>query len=169
MTLRSTARYKGRKEEKIHDCLSKLYLVFGSSFQGCLNRLTGGSGYRGTQGGHWLDEQSAAQLRPTQYINPASVKAVQGEEACRKCSGKVYELERIASQAGHVFHKQCFGCDGCKKSLDSTLVYSYEAKDGGVYCKRCFMERFGEGTKPLTYSDTSVIMARDGTGVIYSK
>lgn len=101
--------------------------------------------------------------RPTQYIDTAKIKAGQGEESCRKCGGKVFELERIAAKTG-VFHKQCLSCHGCKKKLDSTLVYHFEAPDGGVYCKRCFVERFGEGTKPLTYTNTSSISAGEGKG-----
>ncbi len=86
------------------------------------------------------------------------------EKGCRKCGGKVFDLERVATSAGGVYHKQCLSCDGCKTRLDSTLVYPFEAPDGGVFCKRCFVERFGEGSKPLTFSDTSVITATDGRG-----
>lgn len=76
---------------------------------------------------YW-NPRSLQVLRPTQYINPALLKAAQGEAACRKCEGKVFELERIDSKAG-TYHKQCFACDGCRKSLDSTLVYHYEARE----------------------------------------
>ena len=54
--------------------------------------------------------------------------------------------------------------------LDSGLVHPHEAPEGegggGVFCKRCFVERFGEGGKPLAFSDTAVIAATDGSGEI---
>ena len=71
------------------------------------------------------------------------------------------------SSKGFVYHKQCLNCDECKARLDSGLVHPYEAPEGeggGVFCKRCFVERFGEGGKPLTFSDTAVIAATDGSG-----
>ena len=132
-------------------------------FQGCYGRQHGGSGYRGIQGGQWIDEKSAQLYRPTQYINPALIKANRADESCKRCGGKVFELERLTSKTG-VFHKQCFACYGCNKKMDSTLVYHYEAPDGGVYCKRCHIEKFGDGPKPLTYSNTSKITATQGKG-----
>ena len=109
-----------------------------------------------------------AQTRPTQYINPATIKAAgEGNNGCRKCGGVVFDLERIASSKGFVYHRQCLNCDGCKARLDSGLAQPYEAPEGQggcVFCKRCFVERFGEGGKPLTLSDTAVIPATDGSG-----
>ena len=109
-----------------------------------------------------------SQSRPTQYINPATIKAAEeGKSGCRKCGGVVFDLERIMSSKGFVYHKQCLNCVECKARLDSGLVHPYEAPEGeggGVFCKRCFADRFGEGGKPLTFSDTAVIAATDGSG-----
>jgi hypothetical protein len=102
--------------------------------------------------------------RPTQYINPAVLKT-SDKDGCKKCGGKVFDLEKVASTGSNVYHKQCLSCDDCRSRLDSTLVNPYEAPDGcGVFCKRCFAGRFGEGGKQLTYSNTAVITASDGSG-----
>ena len=68
-----------------------------------------------------------SQTRPTQYINPAAIRAAEeGKNGCRKCGGVVFDLERIVSSKGSVYHKQCLKCDECKVRLDSGLVHPYE-------------------------------------------
>lgn len=82
-------------------------------------------------------------------------------DACHRCSGKVYDLERVTSKSA-TWHKQCFSCKGCGGTLTSTLAYGFEAPDSEIYCKTCFVKNFGEGTKPLTYSDTKLLRAAAG-------
>ena len=96
--------------------------------------------------------------------DPALIQAAPGVgDGCRACGGKVYEPEKVASKTG-IFHKQCFACKKCKKKLDSTLVYAFEAPDSQIYCKKCFTENFGEGKKPLLWADTTTILPVDGKG-----
>ena len=130
-------------------------------------------------GKRWLDESSSMYYRPCQNVDTQSIKyellyivnvsvlienifRIEGDpESCRKCGGKVYNLERISSKTG-IWHRQCFNCNGCSATLTSTLVSGFEAPDKELYCKTCFTKRFGEGTKPLTYSDTKAIRASTG-------
>ena len=82
-------------------------------------------------------------------------------ESCKKCQGKVYDLERITSKSG-VWHRQCFNCSGCKCNLTSTLDDAYD-ENGQIYCKAC-LKKYCENEyniKPLTYSDPTKLPAKD--------
>ena len=132
--------------------------------EACYSREFGGSaGYRGSLGKRLIDASSAAHFRPCQNVDTRSVPAENEESACRKCSGKVYALERISSKAGN-WHKQCFNCNGCGATLTSTLTSAFGGQDGEVYCKACFGKTFGDATaaKPMTHWDTKSIRASSG-------
>ena len=52
---------------------------------------------------------------------------------CPACTKAVFAAEeKIAG--GHKWHKSCFKCNICNKSLDSTLCNENEGK---IYCKVC--------------------------------
>ena len=86
------------------------------------------------------------------------IRATENEftEKCVRCHGKVFDLEKIvAGRSKLLFHKSCFNCSECKKSLnksssDSTKIYAFEppeafAKElpaGSIYCQRCHLEKF---------------------------
>ena len=109
-------------------------------------------------------QQCSAVLRSYSSPSTASIQATPGAgDACLACGGKVYEPEKISSKTG-LYHKQCFSCQLCKKKLDSTLVHAFEAPDTNIYCGKCFVESFGEGSSPLVWSDTTTILPRDGLG-----
>ena len=50
------------------------------------------------------------------------VKAIPGDEndklTCPRCTGKVFEAERMVTRVGS-YHKPCFSCIECSKKLDS--------------------------------------------------
>jgi len=120
---------------------------------GCYARKFGGATYRGAQTQNWVD---GSNFKPD-WVNRTDVKCEPGDpDGCRKCQGKVYDLERVTCKGG-VWHKGCFNCSSCKTSLNSTLVMAYEAPDDQVYCKSCYKERFGEGSTPLIYTDVTHI------------
>ena len=70
-------------------------------------------------------------MRPCQNIDPSKLKVdveagqchyyavihkivneiLQLTESCRKCQGKVYDMERITLKSG-IWHRQCFTCEG---------------------------------------------------------
>ncbi|XP_070167448.1 muscle LIM protein 1 isoform X3 [Polyergus mexicanus] len=58
---------------------------------------------------------------------------------CPKCGKSVYAAEeRVAG--GLKWHKQCFKCGLCGKSLDSTNCSEHE---GELFCKVCHGRKFG--------------------------
>ena len=68
---------------------------------------------------------------------PAAIQAKPGDgDGCQACGGRVYEPEKVSSKTG-LYHKQCFSCHQCKKKLDSTLVYAFQAPDSNIYCRNC--------------------------------
>jgi hypothetical protein len=78
------------------------------------------------------------------YKGWMDVKAIPGEEndklTCPRCSGKVFEAERMVTRVGS-YHKPCFSCIECNKKLDS--VTCCEGPDNEVYCKSCYSFEFG--------------------------
>ena len=112
-----------------------------------------------------MDESAASLMRPSHCADTSIIKANQVDESCRKCQGKVYEMEQMATKYG-VFHKKCFTCEGCKKSLESTLSNYFEAREKGVYCTRCFKEKYGDNPPPHLYYESSKLKAQDGKGKI---
>lgn len=69
-----------------------------------------------------------------------------GAPKCGRCSESVYTAEERLG-AGKSWHKRCFTCKDCNKSLDATNIG--ERKDPGdpvsgeVYCKSCYGKNFG--------------------------
>ncbi|CAG5849209.1 unnamed protein product [Menidia menidia] len=62
-----------------------------------------------------------------------------GADRCPRCSKAVYAAEKVMG-AGKHWHKTCFRCALCGKSLESTTVTD---KDGELYCKVCYAKNFG--------------------------
>ncbi|KAJ3593768.1 hypothetical protein NHX12_006102 [Muraenolepis orangiensis] len=60
-------------------------------------------------------------------------------DQCPRCSTAVFAAEKIMG-AGKPWHKTCFRCALCGKSLESTTVTD---KDGELYCKVCYAKNFG--------------------------
>ncbi|XP_016382791.1 cysteine and glycine-rich protein 3-like [Sinocyclocheilus rhinocerous] len=60
-------------------------------------------------------------------------------DRCPRCSKAVYAAEKVMG-AGKPWHKTCFRCLLCGKSLESTTVTD---KDGELYCKVCYAKNFG--------------------------
>ncbi|XP_021953785.1 muscle LIM protein Mlp84B isoform X1 [Folsomia candida] len=66
-------------------------------------------------------------------------KAPEGE-GCGRCGMKVFEAEKMLAK-GRVWHRRCFYCSDCRRSLDSTNTN--DGPDGDIYCKGCYARRFG--------------------------
>uniref|UniRef100_A0A803TYR6 Cysteine and glycine-rich protein 2 n=1 Tax=Anolis carolinensis TaxID=28377 RepID=A0A803TYR6_ANOCA len=78
--------------------------------------------------------------RPT--TSPNTSKFAQkfgGAEKCSRCGDSVYAAEKVIG-AGKPWHKNCFRCAKCGKSLESTTLTE---KDGEIYCKGCYAKNFG--------------------------
>ena len=66
-----------------------------------------------------------------------------------------FEMERKLSKKS-AWHTKCFCCKRCTKPFQS-IHYVYEAEDGEIYCKTCFVKTFPENETPLVYNDTTKI------------
>ncbi|XP_035251520.1 cysteine and glycine-rich protein 3 [Anguilla anguilla] len=87
-----------------------------------------------------LQQQESKPHRPSS--SPNSSKFAQkfgGSDRCPRCSKTVYAAEKVMG-GGQTWHKTCFRCALCGKSLESTTVTD---KDGEIYCKVCYAKNFG--------------------------
>jgi hypothetical protein len=83
------------------------------------------------------------------------------ESACRKCHGKVFDLERITSKSG-VWHRQCFNCSGCSCTLTSTLDNAFDqGADGQIYCRPCLKKYVADEQLTMPSSPKSALMPID--------
>ncbi|XP_048463007.1 cysteine and glycine-rich protein 3 isoform X2 [Rhincodon typus] len=90
-----------------------------------------------TPGTHHVEDPG-----PRPSANPSSSKFAHkfgGAEKCPRCSKSVYAAEKVIG-GGKAWHKTCFRCALCGKSLESTTVTD---KDGEIYCKACYARNFG--------------------------
>ncbi|KAJ3048618.1 hypothetical protein HK097_010378 [Rhizophlyctis rosea] len=63
-----------------------------------------------------------------------------GADPCPKCGKAVYFAEQILGPGNVKYHKLCFRCTDCNKSLDSSNMAD---KDGVIYCKTCHGKKWG--------------------------
>ncbi|KAJ3292277.1 Cysteine and glycine-rich protein 1 [Borealophlyctis nickersoniae] len=63
-----------------------------------------------------------------------------GADNCPRCDKAVYFAEQVIGPLGVKYHKTCFKCTECNKSVDSTSVAD---KDGVIFCKGCHAKKFG--------------------------
>ncbi|KAG5322588.1 MLP2 protein, partial [Pseudoatta argentina] len=59
---------------------------------------------------------------------------------CSRCGYPVYAAEQMISK-NRVWHKRCFSCGECNRSLDSTNLN--DGPDGDIYCRGCYSRNFG--------------------------
>lgn len=59
---------------------------------------------------------------------------------CLRCGFSVYAAEQMISK-NRVWHRRCFSCHDCRKSLDSTNLC--DAPNGEIYCRGCYGRNFG--------------------------
>lgn len=77
--------------------------------------------------------------RPTNPNASRMAQKVGGSDGCPRCGQAVYAAEKVIG-AGKSWHKSCFRCAKCGKSLESTTLAD---KDGEIYCKGCYAKNFG--------------------------
>uniref|UniRef100_A0A3P8QAN5 Cysteine and glycine-rich protein 1 n=1 Tax=Astatotilapia calliptera TaxID=8154 RepID=A0A3P8QAN5_ASTCA len=108
----------------------------------CYGKKYGPKGYGYGQGAGTLNMDRGERLgikpeetqthRPTTNPNPSKfAQKFGGSEKCARCGDSVYAAEKIMG-AGKPWHKNCFRCAKCGKSLEST---TQTEKDGEIYCK----------------------------------
>jgi len=67
------------------------------------------------------------------------LKAAEGE-GCSRCGYCVYAAEQMISK-NRIWHRRCFNCADCHRSLDSTNLN--DAPDNEIYCAGCYRKTFG--------------------------
>jgi hypothetical protein len=60
-------------------------------------------------------------------------------DKCPKCSGKVFDAEKVQLKNGN-YHKQCFSCSLCSRKLDYSNVCS-DMND--IFCNNCYLKNYG--------------------------
>ncbi|CEF59514.1 Zinc finger, LIM-type domain-containing protein [Strongyloides ratti] len=58
---------------------------------------------------------------------------------CKRCNNVVYEAEKV-STAGSVWHKTCFRCYTCLKSLQLGQI---SERNNEIYCNSCYAKDYG--------------------------
>ncbi|CAH8550937.1 unnamed protein product [Dicrocoelium dendriticum] len=116
----------------------------------CHGRKFGPKGYGFGGGAGALNMDSGTHLgnvstemsnKPTAAAGGAVVPPEQG--GCPRCGKRVYDAEKaIGCPSGLSFHKACFRCKTCGKSLDSTTLCT-QKDEQEVYCKACYGKAFG--------------------------
>ncbi|XP_009582451.1 PREDICTED: cysteine and glycine-rich protein 3-like, partial [Fulmarus glacialis] len=118
-------------------CYGRKYGPKGIGFgqgAGCLSTDTG------DHLGLNLQQGSPKSARPSTPTNPSKfAKKMVDVDKCPRCGKSVYAAEKIMG-GGKPWHKTCFRCAICGKSLESTNVTD---KDGELYCKVCYAKNFG--------------------------
>ncbi|XP_072320875.1 cysteine and glycine-rich protein 3 isoform X1 [Eucyclogobius newberryi] len=115
----------------------------------CYGKKYGPKGYGYGQGAGALSSDTLNQESTQQQFKPKSSSSSGSEskfsqkfgssECCSRCSKAVYAAEKVIG-AGKAWHKTCFRCVLCGKSLESTTVTD---KEGEIYCKVCYAKNFG--------------------------
>lgn len=68
-------------------------------------------------------------------------------QGCPRCFGVVFAAELVLSK-GREWHRKCFKCNDCSKTLDS--IIACDGPDRDVYCKTCYGKKWGpHGNYPV--------------------
>ncbi|XP_065158126.1 muscle LIM protein Mlp84B-like isoform X1 [Atheta coriaria] len=108
----------------------------------CYGKRFGPKGYGYGQGGGTLQSDCYAdfeQAPKTTVIDTAKIKAPPGQ-GCPRCGGVVFAAEEVLAK-GRPWHRKCFKCKDCTKTLDSIIACDGPDKD--VYCKTCYGKKWG--------------------------
>eukprot|EP01135_Chromosphaera_perkinsii_P005246 Nk52_evm15s327 gene=Nk52_evmTU15s327 len=77
--------------------------------------------------------------RRTSFGKEAMVSSSIASDVCPRCSKVAYAAEKVVG-AGKSWHRACFRCSSCRKTLDSTTVSD---REGDIFCKGCYGKNFG--------------------------
>ncbi|THD24858.1 Cysteine and glycine rich protein 1 [Fasciola gigantica] len=117
----------------------------------CHGRKFGPKGYGFGGGAGALNMDSGTHLgnvgtemgnKPTTAAGGGTVVPPE-QGGCPRCGKRVYDAEKaIGCPSGLSFHKACFRCKTCGKSLDSTTLCT-QKEEREIYCKACYGKNFG--------------------------
>ncbi|PVD32405.1 hypothetical protein C0Q70_07839 [Pomacea canaliculata] len=99
----------------------------------------GGAGALGMdKGERFGNVECEMDTKPREQVVGAGASSSTGPK-CPRCGKTVYDAERAIGSTVP-WHKSCFNCKNCHKSLDSTTMAAHENE---VYCKTCYGKNFG--------------------------
>lgn len=75
----------------------------------------------------------------TTVVDTAAIQAPPGK-GCPRCGGVVFAAEQVLAKSRE-WHRKCFKCRDCNKTLDSIIACDGPDKD--VYCKTCYGKKWG--------------------------
>ncbi|XP_050532046.1 muscle LIM protein Mlp84B-like isoform X1 [Daktulosphaira vitifoliae] len=99
----------------------------------------GGAGCLSTDTGDHLAHVSVMH-RPAAPLESRAIARAPEGEGCPRCGGYVYMAEQMLAK-GRGYHKECFNCISCHKTLNS--VIHCDGPNNEVYCRVCYSKRFG--------------------------
>ena len=98
-------------------------------------------------------------------VNTACIMANTGDkDRCPKCSGKVFEAEKISSGAA-VYHKLCFVCNICSRGLDSYTFTVGPNKE--ILCHNCHSKAFGPSVRKILPFNVRFIIGGSHTYICF--
>ncbi|KAL6447602.1 hypothetical protein ACFW04_000059 [Cataglyphis niger] len=102
----------------------------------------GGAGCLSMDQGEHLQAKSEGELSrgSNAILEPRAIAKAPEGEGCPRCGGYVYAAEQMLAR-GRAYHKMCFKCKMCRRSLDSTL--HCDGPDREIYCRACYPKKFG--------------------------
>ncbi|XP_055528827.1 muscle LIM protein Mlp84B-like isoform X1 [Wyeomyia smithii] len=111
----------------------------------CHGRKYGPKGYGFGGGAGCLSMDTGAQFQEAGdgtngHIEPKPIPKAPEGEGCPRCGGYVYMAEQMLAR-GRGYHRRCFKCLVCNRTLDSTI--HCDGPDKEIYCRGCYASRFG--------------------------
>ena len=85
-------------------------------------------------------ELSTEDIVAQSMVETTTILADEGDKnKCPRCSGKVFEAEKMVSNKG-LFHRKCFNCQDCHRALDFSSVND-GPEDAAIFCSMCYQRR----------------------------
>lgn len=98
-----------------------------------------GAGVLQTDHGGSVLAVSGQRAAAAQAKQSAVTSRFAGGPKCPRCGKTVYHAEKVTA-VGKDWHKSCFTCASCKKTLEIGKVSD---REGEIYCKGCYGKHFG--------------------------